>query len=62
VRFQVEKTKFEHGKKADGAGSDDDDIGFDGRAHELFHSLLVYEAGNWRSSYVKMGPPTTLSR
>jgi len=60
--FEIEQAQLKDGKQPDRSGADDDDIRLDWRAHSLFHNRLVYEVQNWRSSYVKMGRPTTLSR
>ena len=62
VRFQIEQAEFKDGEQPDRAGSYDDDIRLDWRAHTIFHNCLVYDLGKTRSSYVKMGRPTTLSR
>ena len=43
MAFEIEQPQLEHREQADGAGADDGDIGFDRRAHRLFHSPILYE-------------------
>ena len=46
MAFEIQQPQLEHGEQADGARADDGDIGFDCRAHSLFHTFAMYEVPN----------------
>ena len=51
--FQVQKPKLEHGKQADGPGTDDGDVCLNRSGHASFHNFFVCDHKNLWSIYVK---------
>ena len=42
VALQIDQPELEHGEQADGAGADDDDVGFDGLMGQAKRARVVH--------------------